>query len=523
MSRFQPIVPNPDLDVHPNPTGAWARVAILCGWQDAKIARKRWPEAAVVGPFRTARGVDELVRNLLANPQIRLVLLDGPEGGAIGKRAREALREVFDTGRGVNGAEVDIDRLPTALAASLFDSEKPLYKPVPGDPLFEAVCLMLRGVWLLDTKHFRLDIVKEWSNFRIEGIKKWWISAVGDAQLPVGIDLRLDENRAGGPCFLPPPAPKPSDDMPSGDTGQRIAGATLVYVWPAVLAEVLRFGRKVPTQYGMTRELLNLVSVIRDPEATLAAFEQTGDPVVDAIPHPVLSLSWADVESYYQQLVSAAIPDGQSYTYGSRLRGAGIAFGPDQIEAVTKLLWEKPDTRAAFLTPWFAETDSGRESGRPCLVGVTFRAVGEPATLHMTVVFRSHDLHGAYPHNLAAACIWLVEEAKRQGMIPGLLTCISQSAHVYERDWKAAQDVVAAWKRPAIEWDPRANWRIVSVDRGRVRAEAMTPGIDGGDEVLLRIEGTAAEVERAMAASGLVTGVPHALWLGGEIAKAGMP
>lgn len=83
--KFSPVY-NPEsdstnrLDIHEDPPGLWQRVCVIGMWQDAKITRKRWPFASCVGPLRTKAGIDLLVRNLAHNPQIRLIIVDGPHG-----------------------------------------------------------------------------------------------------------------------------------------------------------------------------------------------------------------------------------------------------------------------------------------------------------------------------------------------------------------------------------------------------------------------------------------------------------
>ena len=454
FQHVDPADPNIDIDVHPNPPGLWARVVVVGRWSSKERVRKAWPDASVVGPLRTLRGIDLLVRNLLANPQIRVIIVDGPD---LRPDVTASLREVFSVGRDpITDEETNIDRLPTFLAESLFTTEAPLYKPVPGDPLFEAVCLMLRGVKLLT-------------------VEEWDTSGMGaEGNLAAHVE---DRDRAGGASFLKPPKPPTLDVLPHGDPGHRVVGDTLAEVWPRALEQAMRFGRKAPTQYGETREVLALTSVVRNPTATLDEFMarltrdiDTGEPVTLHDPHPVLGFTYQDVETYYRQLVGLDPKGERDYSYGSRMRGKGakipshmppgyvIGSVTDQIAAVEKLLAEKPDTRAAFLTPWRPDEDSGKESGRPCLDGVRFRAVD--GALHMFVTFRSHDLYAGHPQNLAALCLWLIEEAKTLDMPVGTLTCTSWSAHVYARDYVAALDVVKANPAPMVQWDQRSSWRV---------------------------------------------------------------
>jgi len=142
-------------------------------------------------------------------------------------------------------------------------------------------------------------------------------------------------------------------------------------------------------------------------------------------------------------------------------------LAPDQIADLDEGLRADPFFRGHFLTPWHPSRFSGSASkGRPCLVGIQFRAVPGEAkpSLHCTVTFRSHDVYSAYPQNIAAVCLWLCRLAEKHDMGVGTVTCLSVSAHLYDRDWSAAQTVVDAHKPPAIRWDQRASWRVEKVE-----------------------------------------------------------
>ena len=572
--------PNPDLDTHPDPVEGWHRVAVVGLWTDAKKLRKDWPDAAVVGPLRTLRGIDLLVRGLLANPQIRVLVVVGRDLSP-GERTRVALEGLWEAW----------DR----------SDYHPDWKNAGAYLVGPQGVALTEPAWM------------DFGGLEIEGRKGRW--SIGP--LP-------NEDRPGGAIILPPPEPKADAPMPPELPGQRVSGKTLADVWPRVLAEVMRFGAQVPTQYGDTKELLNLVSVIEDPARSLEEFGRGGgyEPTptgmaFKAPPHPLLGISWGDLDDYYtKSFMSETPPEGQSYGYGSRLHGrdeGGRMFydardeydvpgpPPDQIAAARKLLTDNPGTRAAFLTPWRPDEDAGRESGGPCMVGAWFRAVpsvyewdirlsGEATArpvahkLNLTVTFRSHDLHGAYPLNLAACCLWLCKEAKALGMEVGTLTCISMSAHVYDRDCDAARakagigvripaagafDMTVSFgskakapsedtpvmrtvlmgrhegpvempkhdpespaeptrtfaypKPPKWSQDARSAWRVwrEADDRWtggyRYHAEATDPE---GTRVLATFQAPTKErLVKDIQASGLVSSVEHALWLGAEVGK----
>ena len=476
--------PNPDLDIHPEPPEGWHRVAVCSLWSSVKEARAWWPHAAVVGPLRTMRGIDLLVRSLLANRQVRVLVVGGKDI-VQGEPVCRALAVLWACHDGLVGEDVTEEHL---------------------DALLDGVRLVLKP--------------------EIEWGKDWGLGAtLGLDPPPVG-----SEDRPGDAIVLPPPIPVPTARAPHGDPGDRVAGDTLIDLWPRVLRRAMECGREAPTQYGPTREMLDLVSVIRDPKRTVNQV-----PINDDLTR-LLHLTWEDLEGYYKRLVEAEVPDGAQYTYGSRLRGGfPVALAPgdewhrdgrdglwayfectacpptrtcfdmdwstedteglrtgrlllycprghpikwddlrstgpktrsgyppsplatDQVEAVLGkggLLAGEPGTRAAYLTPWQPEHDCGREEGRPCLVGAWFRRTSREGNagelqgevplyvLHLTTVWRSHDLFGAWPYNLAACCLWLCRTAERHEMKVGTLTCLSMSAHIYEQDLAAAQGVI---------------------------------------------------------------------------------
>jgi hypothetical protein len=488
---FDPIVPNPNIDVHPNPPGLWDRVAIVCRWKDAHAFRRNWPHASIVGPLRTLRGLDEFLRNLLHNPQIRVVILDGNDLTP-GEETTSALNAVW------RGETADLQADLHPFVAELVDAVRLYTKR-------EA----LSAIDSLEGPQSQVDLIP----FAMPG-------------------MGLDQDRPSGRITLPPPPPKADAPAPHGDPGERVSADTIAELWPMVLHRAMRFGRIMPTQYGDTRELLNLVAVIRNP---------LGDS----------GMAEDKVDAYFRRITGEFAPEGAPYSYGSRMHGtcsscngdrhietgdtSGNAPCPacsnrqgkdltDQFFEIMSLLRAKPDTRAAFLTPWRPEEDSGIESGRPCLVGAWLRVTGKPFVdgnwhiireedvpdsdwlilrlnlsklawqrmgrskteaevrawaaedcskelerkvtdhprLHMTIMFRSHDLFGAWPTNLAGIARWLGKTAESLGMGIGTLTCVSCSAHVYAKDWADSDKVIAERyeKNHEPRWDQRSSWHV---------------------------------------------------------------
>lgn len=502
---FKLVCDEETIDVHDDPPGLWRRVAVIGGWQDARITRKRWPQAAVVGPLRTVRGIDRFVRNLLANPQIRAVIWDGPDLTP-GEETKKALF-----------GEWALQTKPSTLKADI---------------------QALAGALFTDVELVTLD---EWN--------------VGTNTLNPHMG---EGDRPGGTHILPPPAPVVEAAAPAGDPGERVAGETLAEVWPRVLEAAMGFGRTEPTQYGPSREVLCLTSVIRDPVKTLNDIDRNllnapGGTVENttAKKHAVLGISGEEVSLYYQRLTKDWLPQGAEYTYGSRMRGSGGVHPvgqhayPDQKRNAHEMMMVDPSTRAAYMTPWRPDQDGWKFDGTPCLVGVWFRAQDvqgqvretnieqtdfQPrGTLNMVVAFRAHDLFGAYKLNIAGLCHWLVDEASQLGMAVGSLTCTSYSAHVYERDYTEAAAIVKANPRAPLSWDQRSTWivsRTPSWDaegfgipdaQRAYTATAYTP--DGKSVIGVHSARTTEALLLQIHRSGLVTDVQHGMWLGVQLAR----
>lgn len=469
------------------------------------MANGCWVErsASVTGPMRTPAGFDLMFRNLLANPQIRAVAWGGR------------------------------DLSPDSIVTRIFESLPDLSVVTPYLRPDLLAAQGLHGETLA-------DILRS-----IAFPKMNHPDHPDHPPIPI-----QNEDRPSGRIVLPPPAAPISISAPPGDPGDRIAADLLREVWPSALERILTCGETVPTQYGPARELRDMITVIRDPTASSPSLPSW------------MGLSESAIQDYYDnRLVSPVKPDGVAYTYGTRLTRP-----VDQVGSARLLLIDSPDTRAAYLSPWQQEEDAGKESNRPCLVGVWFRRTGSfgtvrnvatgergralyfsPVTarvqldnglivetgpsawqkttpwttpeLHMSVIFRSHDIFGAWPLNLAGACLWLQHEAECKGLAVGTLTCHSLSAHIYERDVSLALETLEKSKETPRSWasmkaDRRTSWNVQRVN-GHVVVRAMAAGtgmplatFSAPTPELLR-----SQIER----SGLIQSVGSALWLGERI------
>lgn len=431
---FTSLTPPDDLWINPTPSRPHEAVVGL--WKDAKALARLYPEVAVAGPLRTRRGLDLLVRNLLANPQISVLYVTGKDQTP-GGETLQAFRDLRMTRRsswvGADIPQASVERL----LATLSVEEIPYGSPLPG---------------------------------------------------------KVFGGRGDPSEIYPPPAPVNQDTAPSGAPGERLEGLSLAALWPRVLRQARCFGVELPSPSGVISEYPNLTSVV--PLATALDGWEVRLPGFPELAH---------VRDYYLRLLDGAAPDGVEYTYGSRLG--------EQRLAVQALLDGDPHSRVGFMTTWRLE-DSGKSSNRPCLVGVQQRVID--GRLNLTLVFRSHDLFAGWPLNLGGWAMYGCARASALGVLPGFLVCHSVSAHVYQRDWVDADKQVAEISRE-LRWDRRSQWHVGKGSNGQLVVKAFNPDTE---QLLRTFEGSSVATLRAeIEASGLVTEIGAAMWLGAELQR----
>ena len=174
---------------------------------------------------------------------------------------------------------------------------------------------------------------------------------------------------------------------------------------------------------GQKRKELDLVVVqIRQPGIR---------PLVPDVPRGVSPPTTIEyVESYLPYLMTSYKEKQEEYTYGEDLE--------PQIPEIIRMYKESGyNTNQAYMAV------GGRESIRladpPCLRGIHTRV--RYGRFHFIVYFRSWDLWGGFPSNLAALQLMKEYMASEIGVDDGELICLSSGLHLYEHTWEWAKMV----------------------------------------------------------------------------------
>jgi len=137
------------------------------------------------------------------------------------------------------------------------------------------------------------------------------------------------------------------------------------------------------------------------------------------------------VESYLSYIMTAHKKEGEQYTYGQYLE--------KQIAEVIRMYKEEGyNTNQACMV--VGDKDSIYLSDPPCLRQIDTRI--RYGKLHFMVDFRSWDLWGGFPPNLAAIQLLKEYMASEIGVGDGELVANSKGLHLYEYVWSSARAVI---------------------------------------------------------------------------------
>lgn len=445
--------------------------AICCLWMKQTRLAESIPPAAysVLGNLYSRDGLNYLLRNILARPTIRAIVLCGPDLTRSGAALVNLSRQSVDGEHRVRG-----DALPgsgTADAASI-DPEIPL------------------------------EVLEEFrANVQVIDLR-----GVND---PASIHAKLEELGAAlphgawtAPRVFPRRTPA-ADEFPAEETGFVVRGEHIIQVWVHLLAAILAFGRRDLTAYTVQqRELLDVVATIYDEEA--------GDFDLP----PWLPVTAEQLDAYYPQLLTRSRPENIAYTYGERLFDFN---GRDQIALMVEELRSMRYSRRAVAALWDPARDP-RSADPPCLNLLQARA--RDGKLHLTAYFRSHDVYRAWLMNAFGLRKLQAEIADRVGnCMLGDLVIVSQSAHIYADSWEAARQITTEHareylKNPRLVRDPRGSFNI-RVEGFQIRVDHYSPE---GNLLATFNGGSARALQRELAF--FTSRIDHAIYLGMELAKA---
>ena len=437
----------------------------------------------VCGQLYTKRGINAMLRNILANPVIRYLILCGIDR----QRSGDALLKFFNSGVKVDfgkSGELEGFRI-------LGDDEALLDKEIS----LEALELVRKNVEIFD---LRMKPVNEISK-KVKSLKK--LGSFGEPQT------------------FPEPAKSQIARYPSELSSFKVRRDYIGDAWIDVLKTIDRFGFVTSGMYGKVKQVQNL-SVTVEKE----------DPKNPRI-YEYVNFKESGLKLYIKGFFEKT-KGSDPYTYGERIFDWD---GIDQQEIMIKKLIQFPYDRGALAVLWKPHKDNfppkkaeikkdGQTAGWrvPCLVMILGQCIGHD--FNLTAIFRNNDMYGAWPLNAFALRKFQAGIAKKIGKSLGTLTTISHIAEIYEIDWEIAKKVVQntdSLDRTCV-YDPRCYYTIL-VEGSDIVATFFSP--DGSVELTqYKIDGKKLKAGRDLCAivlkDLLISELGAAMDFGRQIAKA---
>ena len=192
--------------------------------------------------------------------------------------------------------------------------------------------------------------------------------------------------------------------------------------WKSLVKTIVKKGVEINDERGsLTKEILNTMVMIKNP--------------LDTEPPEGYFWNGEKLDKYAEQFLSDD-KQGFIYTYGNRLRSH--FQGIDQIQEAINRLRNCKESRRAISITWDPPTDTANDEV-PCMILVDFKI--RDGKLHTTGLWRSHDIYGAWFPNAVGLSHLAQYAAGEIGIEVGTLTIHSISAHIYEVNFKEAEEV----------------------------------------------------------------------------------
>jgi thymidylate synthase len=444
-----------------------SNVVVCTLWTPKDVIYNKIPKEkyCVCGNLYTAQGINPLIKNILSNPKIRYIILCG--------------KEMTDSGASLlNFMEKGVDENMKIIGSNAY---------IDSNIGFDMIEKIRKNITVIDMRGKEDEIVDTIDTLPC---KEAFSEPVLIERDETTYPTVSDEN-----AFL-------------------IRGKTIAEIWLNILDIIMKFGEEKPSEYGIKqKEILDVMAVIETQEEKIM---------------PWLKFTDEDLKRYYQKFFSSEKSESLSYTYGERLFKYPLVSAKeksteeikstfDQIEGIVERLRKTPYTRRAIAFTWNMNIDTKSENP-PCLTQISWNIKNN--LLYQTAVLRSNDMFGAWPMNAFALKELQKKIADRLNLKTGYLIMISNSAHIYENNWKECREILQKFfvdKMMSFEQD-KLGYFVISIENEEI---VVQHHINDGRKSDFVFRGKSAiELYRRILHENLVSRFDHAAYLGKELIRA---
>jgi len=451
-------------------------IAVLWSFKEVVLKNLDRNNFAILGNYYDrVNALEPLIRNCLANPNIRYIILLGNDKA----KSREVLVNFFEKGFDEKGLVLGTEaRIPRGIP------EEDLHK-------------LRQNVKLIDVTDEVVD--KSDPDEYARMIKK--------------LTQELERKEPYDEPKIYEKQPLETESFPSEEAGFSIRGKNIGEVWLKMLNNVYNYGKitKMKTNDStQVREVINLVAVVSEEDPEKPKME------------PYFRFDEKYLKSYYDEICSPRIPEGTIYTYGSRLRAWEGKNGEkiDQIADMIEYLKKDTCRKSAIAQTWIVEDELTRrylnkDKNSPCILLVQPNI--QDGVLHLTVYIRSSDVFRAWPLNAFGLRKLQKIIADGMGVDMGTLTTIGSSSHIYQDCWQETKEIIKEHYKDENSFSDPRGYYTITLKQGEIFMNHYSP-----ESVLLKeYKGkTAREINNNINSSQHPVDSFHSSYLGEELMKA---
>jgi len=423
---------------------------------------------ALAGQLYSKEGINYILRNILANPRIRLLIICGEERTGSGQALINLLT------KGVNEQN------------QVIDTE---FCQIHSEITKQAIDLFRQNI-----KHDNL---------------------IGNYQASEIINRLKDyksQNQAWAEPQIFPEAKIEFDGvLPTDQSVFKIKKKFAGEAWLEILKKIMKFGTVRESLHGNNcKELFNIATVITDEDPDnfklLPYFQITEKDIKDYLPKFMTSEKGTADYTYGERIWNFPKIEDQNYKY-------------NQVdEVIVDYLKRYPTDRAACAVTFGIQDHTAKSS--PCMTFL--QATNVDNKLELTAYFRSHDIFGGWLLNAFGLRTLQKYIADKLNWSIGNLTIYSNCAHIYDNNWPISQDIIKKYGQELdCTPDPRG-YLILTVEGDEIVAKHISPNGKYLQEFRQNGQEDKATMKlyNQLVLADVVSQIAHAFDLGAEIQKA---
>lgn len=430
------------------------RIGLCVGWD---IADKYIHHSVdIIGTLYTKNGANIMLRNLFANPDIKVLIIvdQNPLGqNSVGKHGLTLMYDLFV--KQINSTTYDIEVLQQSLHV-YYITPTSMYN-----------CQTRESIYIKQIHATIDDIIAQTEN------------------------LQLHERKQ---IIYEPEISISNQYIPNEYIGQSIRGISLFDAWFQVVQHINKYG------HTNTKEMVEYHAIHWN--YPIDNMDKSLDDIRQVISQPdvqqMIGIDKQSLQDYTKIMNENVIIPDSSYTYGNRLH-----IYKDRIKEALK---KDVKTRYAYATTLKYDTI---DSQAPCLVFVQLLYDNANDALNLYAVFRSHDIFKASLANGYALAQMLKEYATSANTNTGRIEITSISAHIYDSDISNAKlliNCISSKLTDVLRYDARGNCIIDKQSDGKCVCEIHDPK---DDRIICSLTGTPYEIYKKILDEHMITDVDH--------------